>query len=393
MLQYCKKSMSQKPSVLYIITKLELGGAQKVCLALFQGLAAQMSTHLISGTQGALVDQVKDLPGAQLLPTFTREVGLRSLVQECKNFIKLTQAIRKLKAQSPDLIVHTHSTKAGILGRWAAFFAGVRIRVHTVHGFAFHEHQSKFKWTCIYLAELMTSLITTHFVCVSSHDIAQGKRLFPKFAQKHSLIRASVEIEKFIPARTPDDLDNKSIALREPFIFGTIACFKPQKNLFDLLQAFEFVQSKNPHTRLVIIGDGQLRPQLESWIAEKKLTHAISLAGWQTNVGDCMLSWHGFVLSSLWEGLPCAVVEARLMRLPVISYQTGGIADVIAHGCNGFLYPQKAWQQLAQAMLEVSQNKELYKRLRNWPDQLHDFSYQAMIAQHEKLYRELQKIK
>ena len=77
------------------------------------------------------------------------------------------------------------------------------------------------------------------------------------------------------------------------------------------------------------------------------------------------------------------------MRLPVLSYDTGGISDIISHNKNGLLYPQKAWLELAQGMLEVSHNSALYKNLQNWPDQLDDFSYRAMLEKHEELYRKL----
>ena len=109
--------------------------------------------------------------------------------------------MKKLKKQHPHLIVHTHSTKAGIIGRWAAFFAGIKKRIHTIHGYGFHAHQNKILWVSIYLIEFITSLITTHYVCVSSEDVKTGIKLFPHFSGKHSIIRAAVDWDQFfIPA-------------------------------------------------------------------------------------------------------------------------------------------------------------------------------------------------
>lgn len=374
----------KKLAVVYIITKLELGGAQKVCLALFNQLAtSDMTTFLISGSEGKLVEQVQDNKQAILFKNLVREVSWRAIVQELKNFWTLVKTIRSLKQQYPHLIVHTHSTKAGIVGRWAAFCARVQHRIHTIHGFAFHEHQSKIKWLIIYFAEFFTSLITTHFVCVSSADVETGNKLFPWFAHKHSIIRAAVAYENFyIPARRTE------LFSAETFIFGTVACFKPQKNIVDLLKAFEYVYQKHPHIRLEIVGDGAQRLHIEQWIADHQLQEAITLHGWQDQVAPIMMQWHAFVLSSLWEGLPCAIIEARLLQLPIIAYDTGGIRDVIFHGKNGLLCKQQ-WQDLAQSMLTISINKTLYTTLQTYPDRLESFHTDTMIMHHKNLYETL----
>lgn len=378
---------AQEIHVLYIITKLELGGAQKVCLALFEGLnQAQAHALLISSAQGKLIDTIKDNSNVILLDTMQREISLKALIKELRCFFELIGHIKRLRKKYPNLIVHTHSTKAGIVGRWAAFFARIKTRIHTVHGYAFHPHQAKLVWLAIYLCELFTSFITTHYVCVSSQDVKTGIKLFPNFAKKHSIIRAAVDTQHFyIPATKATPFPST----HEPFIFGTVACFKKQKNLLDLLQAFELVHQYNQNTRLEIIGDGILRPSIEEFIKTAGLTHAVTLHGWQDDVRPFMAQWHAFTLSSLWEGLPCAVIEARLLKLPVLSYDTGGIHDVILPGENGFLYKKGAWQSLAQGMLEITHNQGLYTSLRQYNDDFKDFDTQHMIKVHLELYKRL----
>lgn len=374
-------------SVLYIITKLELGGAQKVCLSLFEGVHEQgIQSFLLSSADGKLVNTVIDNPRAILLPALKREIALGALWQEFRCFITMITTIRRLKKEHPELIIHTHSTKAGIMGRWAAFFAGVKQRIHTVHGYAFHDHQSRLSWWLIYLTELMTSFVTTHFVCVSSADVKTGIKLFPRFAKKHSIIRAAVDWQQFYKAaRTA--LPKSEVT--QPFIVGTVACFKPQKNLFDLLQAIEKIYITDQRIRLEIIGDGELRPQIETWLKEHNLSHIVTLHGWQDKVAPLMLNWHAFALSSLWEGLPCAIVEARLLKLPVISYTTGGIADVIDHGTNGLLCAQKEWTTLADSILQLMHNTTLYTQLQTHSDDLEDFKNSSMVLEHCSLYKTL----
>lgn len=387
----------KKLHVLYIITKLELGGAQKVCLSLLKGIKKSgNSATLISGDTGILLDETKQHSDVILLKNFKREVSIFSIFNEFKNFCQLVKQIKQIKKKHPNLIVHTHSTKAGIIGRWAAFFANVKIRIHTVHGFAFHSHQNKITWCLIYLCELLTSLITSHFVCVSSHDIKTGNELLPYFTKKYSIIRAAIDWQKFIAAKKTylntfiaqsikPELNNQP----NEFIFGTVACFKKQKNLIDLFKAFEFLNIKNPNCKLEVIGDGILRNELESWIEIHGLKDKIILLGWQKNVVEFMSTWNAFVLSSLWEGLPCAIIEARLLKLPVICYNTGGIKDVIIDGKNGFLINQLDWESLSKAMLKITNNSNLYTNLKFYKEDLSDFNDKKMVKQHIKLYQKL----
>lgn len=373
--------------VIQFITKLELGGAQKVCLSLFNGLKqSDIKTTLLSSNTGTLVDQLDNDTSIILLPTLKREISFWTIPHEIATFVRLVMLLRKLKREATHTIIHTHSSKAGILGRWAAWCAGIHNRIHTVHGYAFHAHQNWFTWLSIYSVELITSFITTHYICVSSEDVKLGIQLFPSFARKHSIIRAAVDFEQFyIPARSTPWPQTP----RAPFVFGSVACFKKQKNLIDLLKAFEYVHKENPNTKLELIGDGMLRPELEQWIRDHDLIDHITLHGWTLRVAHHMKTWHAFVLSSLWEGLPCAIIEARLTHLPVIAYNTGGIHDVIFHKENGLLVPQKDWQQLAREMLTISHNSKLHQKLSSFHDDLHVFSYPLMLDEHKKLYDQI----
>lgn len=370
-------------TIVHIITKLELGGAQKVCLTLCKKLPELgTKTILISGTHGPLVSEAQQLTNVLLLDNLTREISHKNIIRELKLFFKLIKILKNLKKKYPTIIVHTHSTKAGICGRWAAFFAGIKPRIHTIHGFGFHEHQSWASWIPIYMLEYITSIITTKYICVSEKDRDTGIKFFPRFSNKNTVIRAAVDYEKYyIPART-------FTARAHPFFtFGTIACFKPQKNIFDTLKAFQYTHTYNPATRLEIIGDGEQRAQIAAWITEHELTHAILLHGWQHHIAPFLAQWDTFILTSLWEGLPCAIIEARLSKLPVLSYNTGGISEVIFSGKNGYIYPQKSWKLLAQDMITLSHNKSLHSALSNYPDNLQEFTYTHMVQQHNNLYR------
>lgn len=396
---------SQKTNVLYIITKLELGGAQKICLSLLEYFKQNGNfAGLISGQDGVLVDQVKNLDNIFLLPEFKREVGLKNIFNEFKLFFKLIKIIKENKKKYPNLIVHTHSTKAGILGRWAAFFAGVKNRVHTVHGFGFHQGQNKFAWVITYSLEFFTAIITKKFICVSNFDLNTGGRLLPFFKKRASVINAAVDYEKFYLEKKEFKDFNKN--LNQKFIIGTVSCFKPQKNLIDLLKAFkkllndldleaffgvnnvESVINKN-NIILQIIGDGEQREYLQDFIFKNNLQNNVELLGWQDNVAKFMHNWDLFVLSSLWEGLPCVVVEARLAKLPVIAYKISGIPEVIFDDKNGFLVDSGNWELLSEKIKFVIKDNVYREKLADYNDNLSRFKNNYMISEHLLLYQRI----
>lgn len=378
--------MSKKIHVLYVITKLELGGAQKVCLSLHEGALTQgYVSHVVTGREGVLVTEAQRIGNVIFLKTLKREIN--SFFGEIRAFFSLFRTMRKLKKQYKNIIVHTHSTKAGLLGRWAAFFAGIKTRVHTVHGFGFHEFQSRFMWLIVFFLEYVTSLITTHFVCVSETDRFIGIRYFPKFLKKSSVIRAAIDWKRFIGAQ-------KSTTGR--LTIGTVSCFKPQKNLLDLLQAFKIVfdqvdSSKKEILLLQIIGDGLMRPVLEQWVNDNGLTAHVEFLGWQSHVVSFMKTWDIFALSSLWEGLPCAIIEARVCKLPVVAYNVGGIHEVINDGVNGFLIPAGNIHLLAQKLVYLINQPNVRDVIGNHGDALHDFSDKVMVTKHLELYKSLTK--
>ena len=373
------------PPVLHIVTKLELGGAQKVCLSLVEGLQKHGAlSALVSGSVGALVPKAQKLQNVRLLKNLKWAIGLHDV----SAFISLVKHIRELRGQHPKLIVHTHSTKAGLLGRWAAWCAGVRIRVHTIHGFGFNDTQGWLRWLLTYFLELITLPITTHYVCVSEKDRLTGIKLFPRFKHKNSLIRAAGSLAP----RALSDLRSKLYRTGAvPIVFGSISCFKPGKNLLDMIRAFAWVCNnwEGEKPKLEIVGDGVGRGDLQAAIAGYNLQDQVVLHGWQDDVAPFLHSWDVFVLSSLHEGLPCSVVEARMAHLPVVAYDVGGIREVINSGSNGYLVTPKDWQELAHKMFMVGHDVAHCLRLAQHHDDLGAFKPAAMLTAHIKLYKSL----
>ncbi len=373
--------------IIYILTKLELGGAQKVCLSLFRGVKnTEHSSSLITGEQGELVSEAKKYDNVFLLSSLKREVGFGSFFSELRTFRALIKILKDLKKKHSNVIVHTHSTKAGIIGRWAAFFVGIKKRVHTIHGYGFHDHQPKWQWNLIFFLEYLTSLITSKFICVSEKDLKTGAELFPKFKKKAVLIRAAVDWDIFyLPAK------KMMLNLNQPFRIGTFSCFKPQKNLLDLFKAFHYACELNPdhNMRLEIIGDGPQATMLHEFTDQYNIAHITTFHGWQHSPISFLKQWDLFAMSSLWEGLPCSIIEARLQKIPVVAYNVGGINEVIESGRNGYLIEPGNWQQLGSYFASLSSNPALHNRLTNYEDNLSAFNKVVMIQEHLSLYQKI----
>lgn len=377
--------MNNQPTIVFIITQLEFGGAQKVCLRLFKDLKAQgFNTILMtSAIEGPLSKEIEPTDTVIYLQHLKRSISIASPINEWISLKEMYNHLHTIQTTSNNpLIIHTHSSKAGILGRWAAFFAGIKNRVHTIHGYAFHEFQNSLIFCIWYFLELLTSFITTQYITVSETDRAIGNRLFPRFQHSSCLIRAAMHI----PQR-------KSIPLiksnNETIVIGAIACFKPQKNVPDLIRAFALLYHQHPNVRLEIIGDGELRNDIEHLIQYYHITQQVLLHGWQKSVTKIMKYWDIYASTALWEGLPCAIVEARQLKLPVITYDVGGIRDIIKHEKNGLLIPPHMWDTFAQGLHTLALNTGLRLQLAHYSDDLGSFMHKSMVESHASLYQKL----
>lgn len=384
---------NSKIAVIHIITKLDLGGAQKSCLALINELQTtypDFEVYLISGTNGELIQTAHKLKHVFLLDSLIWEIHPKNLLLEIKNFYKIYQIIRQIKAQHTKTIVHTHTIKAGTIGRWAAWCAGVKTRVHTIHGFAFNLYQNKLVWLGFYLIELLNSLITSHFVCVSSQDLIAGSEIWPFFKTKTSLIRAATldksPYKSLAPLIKTHHIHLEPAQYRPVFVIGTIASLKCGKNLFDLLKAFKWAYQRNCQLRLQIIGDGPLRPILENYLKQHNLIQAVQIMGWQTNPNELAQNWHLFAFTSLWEGLPCAIVEMLSQGTPVLSYYVGGVSDLIPP--TQLIYPGN-WLELAQQISILAQPKPISDPKTSNIAIPEDFYIPKMALDHIKLYQRL----
>lgn len=374
-------------TVCHVITKLELGGAQEVALYAVSHLdRSKYHLLLVTGPGGLLTDEAKTLPGVDvhILSSLARRVHV---LADLVAFLALIRLFRRLRPT----IVHTHSSKAGILGRWAAWCARVPVIIHTIHGYGITPAQPFLLRRALILLERMTGWITTHWIAVAQADIKKGIewRLFNQ--TQVSVVRPGIDPQPFqigIDAITRHALRAEFGAGPAEYLVGTVACLKPQKAPEDFVAVAKQVCEVVPEARFVLIGDGDLRPRIESLIKQSGLHNRLHLAGWRRDVSTVMKVFDAFLLTSHWEGLPRVLLEARTIGLPVVATRVGGVEEVIVQGRHGWLSDAGHIAGLSAQLIRVLQSRD---------DQPHgcsqsvealpkEFHLEEMVKQYEALY-------
>jgi len=374
-----------KTKVFHVITKLELGGAQKVTLMTLERLPHDnYELGLVTGPEGLLVDWANQIPGLQRvwMPSLIREV--RPL-KDLSAFVSLVRLFRRERPQ----VVHTHSSKAGILGRWAARLAGVPFIFHTAHGFGFHDFQRPAVKRFYVWLERVTSKITTRLVVVSLANAEKGEKHGVLKRGDWILCRDAISVREFLQAEPRRRKLKEWNIPEDRLVVGMIACLKPQKSPVDFVDVAAQVLQKNEKAHFVLAGDGELRPDVENRIKELGIEDRFTLLGWQTDMPEVYRNLDIVVLTSLWEGLPCVFSEAMAGKLPIVATNVDGAREAIVHGETGFLHEPHDIQGMAQSVLQLIENPERRAEMgRRGHARVMEFDISTSVATLEEAYRQ-----
>lgn len=343
--------------ICHVITKLELGGAQEVALQVVSGLDRGLfRAVLMAGPGGLLLDEAKTLPGVEvrIIPSLVREIHP---IKDLRALIQLIRAFRQLRPA----IVHTHSSKAGIIGRLAAWMAGVPVIVHTIHGYGITPRQAPWTRKILIAVERLAGRVTTFWIAVSNADLKQGLqwRLFTK--ETVFLTRAGIDPEPFVAARkgvVRDRLRLEFGAGSSCPLIGTVSCLKPQKAPEDFVRVAALIAQELPEARFVLAGDGELRDRVEQLVRENGLYNRFRLLGWRRDIPLLMSALDVFVLTSRWEGLPCVLLEARAAAVPVVATNVGGASEAIEEGVHGWLCQAGDIEGMARQVSRILRGKD-----------------------------------
>lgn len=379
--------------ICHVITRLIIGGAQENTLLTCRGLVERgRRVTLIAGPQtgpeGSLWDAASKI-GCDLITVKPLCRALRPLA-DLRALHQLRSIFERIR---PD-VVHTHSSKAGILGRVAAARAGVPVIVHTIHGMSFNRTQPAIVRTFYRSLERRAARHTSLFVTVADAMIDQAiaARLAPR--DRFVTVRSGMETDRFAP----------QVNLRERFrgqwgvaddevVVGTIARLFVDKGYEDIIKAMPAAIARRPKLKFVWIGDGNRRARYERQLDRMGLRDRVRMVG-LIEPDEVASHINGFDIvlhASRWEGLPRAVVQGLLTEIPAISFDNDGAPEVVIPGETGILVPCGDTRRLSDAIVTLASDETLRdalghlgrKRCREM------FDWRKMVTDLDALYRKL----
>lgn len=326
-----------KIKILHIQLFPILSGVQNVTLNEFRYLISRgEDIYLICKEPGPLSIETEKLGGTVFY--------CRDLVREVsffKDFRALFRLCFILKRLRPD-VVHTHSSKTGILGRVASKLVGIRTIIHTVHGYSFPMARTKLHF-CLYLfLEFISSRLCDAVIVLNHDDYLRTTLKLKLPTRKVFLVPNGVDVHRFssLESSTVVGIRNRYFGTSSTKVLVTmVGRLWPQKNPLLLLHAAALLLSVGIDDFIIaIVGDGELRNSCENFIELNNLTSHVHLMGWVDDVPEILASSDIFVLPSKWEGMPLAILEAMSTGLPILASDIPGNSDLVSNGVDGYLF-------------------------------------------------------
>ncbi len=372
----------EKIKILHVITRLILGGAQENTILTCEGLQAggRYDVTLISGPalgpEGSLEERARR-GGYRfvVLDQMRREIHpWRDLV----SFLKLFWFCVRERPS----IVHTHSSKAGVVGRFAAWFAGVPTIVHTVHGLAFHPFQSHFENYSYRCLEWLAGLVTDRMVFVGEAMRRASLKARMTSVDRGRVVYSGIEVAPYLNGAPPA---GNTIAM--------IARLAPLKGHRELLEAFERLVKRGLDARLLLIGDGELRSELERWVSEHGLKDRVTFTGLVTpdRIPKLLRTAAVVAHTSFREGLPRACVEGLLAGRPVVAFDFDGAREVVVDGETGYLLSKPDSDLLAERLELLLRDPDRARAMgqKGRERVLERFDARSMVRDLDRMYRQV----
>jgi glycosyltransferase involved in cell wall biosynthesis len=384
--------------ILRVIARLNVGGPARHVVLLDRGLRRRgHDTRLVHGSLAPLEASLEHLAVAAGLPTtYIRELGRRiSPVDDLRAFARL---LRLVFREAPD-VIHTHTAKAGALGRLTAgLFNITRPRrrrclvVHTFHGHVLTGYFRPATNVAIRLAERALATITDRVVTLSP---AQRDDIVTRFgiaaASRTTVVPLGLDLEHLARLDPPAPHLRRRFGIPDgSLVVGYVGRLVAIKDLDTLIRAFARVAAKRPDAVLLLAGDGPLRPDIDAQVAALGLHQQVHLAGWIEDLAPLYATIDICALSSLNEGTPVALIEAMAAAKPVVATRVGGVADVVEHERTGLLVPPKQPDALADAILRLAADPAERSRMGAAGRQavVGRFSAERLVDDIDKLYTE-----
>lgn len=347
--------MTDRPiKILRIIARLNIGGpAIHVSLLTAKLNDAEYQSTLVCG-------QIE--PGEGDMSYYAAQHGVTPVVvpelsralNPLRDLRTLWTLWRLIRREQPD-VVHTHTAKAGFVGRWAAKLAGVPVIVHTFHGHVFEGYFGPRKTRLFLVLEQLTSRVSDVILTLTEglrRELADKYRVTRR--ERITVLPLGLDLQPFADTpRKPGTFRQAWGIPADVPLVGISGRFVPVKNHALFLEAAALIRAQRPDAHFVMVGDGELRAEAEAQIAALGLSGAVAITGWQRDLTAAYADMDVFVISSVNEGTPVTVIEALAAGCPVVATQVGGLPDLLEGGRFGALTPSGDADALASAVLNT----------------------------------------
>ena len=381
---------------MHIITRLDMGGSAQntldTCLrldparfavTLLHGLSeeSQMTdvevAEVRAGIDRARARGVKTVPVSALV----RRIHL---LKDLRAMLAILQVIRRVKPH----IVHTHTSKAGLLGRMAAWLAGIPNIVHTPHGHVFYGHFGRAGSRLFLVLEKLAARITHRLIALTEPERADYEQLRVAPSSKLVTVHSGVHLDRFkssLPLKDKRDVLPELPA--DAFVIGYVGWLIPVKGVMTLLEAMTVAARQCAQAHMVLVGKGCLEKEMRAYARRTGIEDRIIFAGWRHDVERLMACFDLFVLPSLNEGMGRVLVEAMAAGRPIVASNTGGIPQLVTNGENGILVPPGNCRELADGILQLIRNPRQAQRMGQMGQRLSQgYSVESMVDKIEKIY-------
>ena len=295
--------------------------------------------------------------------------------------------------KNPYHVVHTHNSKAGFVGRLAAAMARVPVIVHTVHGFAFHDQEPRWRQVLFLNLERLASHWCQKMIFISQPLLDWGlkERIVPR--EKTVKIYSGIQLEHFHPVDREEmnRIREKWKLCPEEAVIGIVSKLWEGKGHATLIDAVKELTKELKNVRLVIVGEGYLQDELVKQVDRLGLGDRVLFTGFQMDVSEIIATFDVAVLPSFFEGMGRVILEAMAMAKPVVASRVGGIPDLVEDGRNGFLVQPGDVKALAATIKRLLIDKELAGEMGGRGRKMVDekFNSDIMVRSIEEVYRHL----
>ena len=389
----------RKIKVVHIITRFDQGGSAENTFLTIRGLDRDRydvtlvrGLSLESNMNGA-EQKVVDERLAELSRCGVKVVTVPELVRrvdplrDIKAFVSIVGIIR----QERPIIVHTHTSKAGLLGRSAAFLCRVPVIIHTPHGHVFWGYFTSWKTRFFIFLERVFALLTDRIITLTNQEKKDHIDVRIGREDQFRTIHSGVELKKFSESGVDPRSARENLGIpHDALVVGTVGRLIPIKGSNFLLEAAGEVIKEKPETVFVFLGEGELQKQMEKRALQLGIHERVKLLGWRPDVASIMSTYDVFAFPSLNEGMGKALVEAMAMGKPVVASNVSGIRDLVVNGENGFLVPPAQPELLAKRITYLLQNPQVRQAFGAAGKQMAGrYNAESMVEEIDQLYLSL----